>query len=150
MEKVLQGCKGTVNYLDDVVVTGKDEKDHLNNLQEVLDRLEKAGFKLNYEKCEFFKDCIYYLGHKISEKGLERDEGKVKAILKSPRPKNITEVRTFIGMVNYYSKFISNFSEKLRPLYGLIRKDSKFNWSESCEGSFEQIKKEVASDNRWF
>lgn len=146
VERVLQGCKGTVNFLDDVVVTGKDEAEHLQNLEEVLTRLDRAGFKLNIKKCEFFKDCIYYLGHKISERGLERDHSKVKAILDSPQPRNMTEVRAFCGMINYYSKFIPNLSGNLRPLYNLVGKDKEFKWDKPCRDAFEWAKRQMISE----
>lgn len=146
VEKVLQGCKGTVNFLDDVVVTGKDNNEHLQNLEEVLNRLDKAGFRLNIKKCEFFKKSIYYLGHKISEQGLEPDKEKVRAIIDTPRPKNITEVRAFTGLVNYYAKFIKNLSGKLKPLYDLTSKGREFCWNRECEEAFQWAKTELVSD----
>lgn len=146
VEKVLQGCKGTVNFLDDVVVTGKTQAEHIENLEEVLRRLDLAGFKLNKNKCEFFKDSIYYLGHKISEKGLEKDSAKISAILDSPQPKNNTEVRAFCGMINYYSKFIPNVQGNLKPLYDLLGKNKEFRWDKRCQHAFEWAKKQMVSD----
>lgn len=146
VEKVLQGCTGTVNFLDDVVVTGKDDNEHLQNLEQVLKRLYEAGFKLNKKKCSFFKDSIFYLGHKISGQGLEKDQEKVRAIINSPRPKNITEVRAWAGMINYYSRFCKNLQQRLTPLYDLIGKGKEFRWTRECENAFNYAKQELVSD----
>lgn len=94
----------------------------MHNLAEVLSRLERVGFRLNLNKCDFFKKEVFYLGHKVSKKGLEKDDKKVEAILKMPRPRNPNEIKIFAGMVNYYSKYINNLSPHLKPLYELVQK----------------------------
>lgn len=76
LERVLQGCRGTVNYLDDVMVTGRTTEEHLQNLEHVLQRLEDAGLLLNKEKCEFFKEAVDFLGHCIDKDGLHKDQAK--------------------------------------------------------------------------
>ncbi|KAF2890922.1 hypothetical protein ILUMI_15251, partial [Ignelater luminosus] len=96
IEKVLQGAKGTISYLDDIVVTGKDRAEHLDNLKEVLSRLQKAGFRLNIAKCHFFQPQNSYLGHVIDREGIRKDPTKIAAVVKAPRPESITELRAFI------------------------------------------------------
>lgn len=146
LEKTLQGINGTINLLDDIVITGKSHQEHIQNLKQVLERLDKNGFRLNKNKCEFFKESIHYLGHKVSKEGLEKDERKVESILNFPKPRNVKEVRIFTGMINYYSKFIPSLSIKLKPLYELIKKNVNFVWTKECQVAFEFAKKELTSD----
>ena len=146
IEKTLQGIGGTVNLLDDILITGSNEQEHLKNLDAVLNRLQTAGFRVNLKKCEFFKDSVKYLGHTISKNGLEKDDTKVKAILEFPCPRNVNEVRIFTGMINYYSKFIPDLSPKMKPLYDLLQKGVDFKWSNQCQKAFEYAKKELVSD----
>ncbi|KAK2575241.1 hypothetical protein KPH14_012756 [Odynerus spinipes] len=119
IEKVLQGAKGVINFLDDIVVTGASDEKHLQNFKEVLGRLKEAGFKLNMKKCAFFQDEIRYLGHIINKDGLHKDPEKVAAIRNAKRPADVTELKAFIGMVNYYAKFVPHFSNH-KPLLALF------------------------------
>ena len=111
------------------------------NLRQVLKRLQEAGFKLNLGKCAFFESKIKYLGHIIDKDGLHTDPEKVEAIDKAPRPKNIQEVQAFVGMVNYYDRFVSGLSNILSPLYQ-AQKGKEFVWNEACERAFVHTRKE--------
>ena len=122
METLLRGLKGCSVYIDDILVTGPSIEGHLQNLETVLDRLEQAGLRLNREKCLFLKPRIEYLGHVIDEKGLHPTDDKIAALKDAPTPKNVTQLRSFLGIVNYYGKFLPNLSTKLSPLYSLLRK----------------------------
>ncbi|XP_031349119.1 uncharacterized protein K02A2.6-like isoform X1 [Photinus pyralis] len=146
MEKVLQGVTGVTVFLDDIVVTGRNNKEHLQNLEVVFQKLKGAGFRLNRVKCNFLQDRIEYLGHIISKEGLQKNPSKIKAIVNCPRPENVSQVKAFIGMINYYAKFISNVTKLLNPLYKLLSKDSVFAWSRECENSFITVKEVMASD----
>lgn len=146
LEKVLQGVPGVVNFMDDVVVTGKNKLEHLQNLQSVFERLAEAGFTLNRKKCFFFQTSVAYLGHIIDKEGLHKDTTKVQAILKISRPTNLKEVRAFMGVINYYGKFIQNLATIVQPIYQLLKKDNVFNWTKSCETAFLQIRALVASN----
>ncbi|KAF2883189.1 hypothetical protein ILUMI_22989 [Ignelater luminosus] len=146
IEKVLQGAKGTISYLDDIVVTGKDRAEHLDNLKEVLSRLQKAGFRLNIAKCHFFQPQISYLGHVIDREGIRKDPAKSAAVVKAPRPESITELRAFIGLLNYYSKFIKGLSSIRFPLYKLLKKNSVFQWTKECEDAFTKAKQAIAAE----
>lgn len=146
IEKVLQGLNGVIAFLDDIVVTGKDRKEHLKNLENVFERLSKAGFKLNLKKCSFFEQRINYLGHIIDREGLHKDREKTRAMCDCPRPRNVSEVKAYIGMINYYGRFIPDLSTLLEPLYKLLRSDTEFKWNNECEGAFLKSKKVVSSD----
>ncbi|XP_031784109.1 uncharacterized protein K02A2.6-like [Nasonia vitripennis] len=139
----LQGCK---NYFDDLIVTGKDRKKHLENLENVLKALKDHGLKLRKNKCEFMKPRVFYLGHIIDKNGLSKNPENVKAIVEIKRPTNVQEIQAFAGMVNYYMKFIPNLSTMLSPIYKLLKKDTPFVWSKECEQSFNEIKRELAAD----
>lgn len=91
-------------------------------------------------KCKFFQDKITYLGHIISPQGLEKNTDKVEAISKTPIPRNLTEVRAFVGMINYYSRLIPNLAWKMKPLYDFLHKDATFKWSEQYYEVFELAK----------
>lgn len=133
-------------YQDDIVITGSTFAEHLETLKLVLLKLQTAGLKLNLKKCEFFKDKISYLGFDINKDGLQKNKDRTKNVLDTPRPKDVSELRAFIGMVNYHSKFIDNFAQKMTPLYLLLKKDVKFKWNNECQLAFENMKREICSD----
>ncbi|XP_074026021.1 uncharacterized protein K02A2.6 isoform X1 [Leptinotarsa decemlineata] len=146
IEQLLQGLDQVVNFIDDIVVTGSNSKEHLLNLEKVFQRLQNAGLTLKKSKCKFFQDSITYLGFNISKDGLKKVESKVKAILETDRPNNVSEVRSFIGFTNYYARFIPNLSKILHPIYQLLKKDHVFNWTDHCESSFKKLKEIISSD----
>jgi len=94
MDTVLQGIPGVTCYIDDILVSGKDEKQHLQILEEVFRRLEEHGFHLKQEKCEFFTQSVEYLGHAIDQEGIRPLPSKVAAIVKAPAPTNLQELRS--------------------------------------------------------
>ncbi|XP_026742280.1 uncharacterized protein K02A2.6-like [Trichoplusia ni] len=132
-------------FLDDIIITGLNTKDHINNLHKVFSRLLSHGLKVKKEKCTFFSESISYLGHVISKQGVHTCQDKVKAIVNTPTPCNVSELRAFIGMTMYYAKFIKNVSTILAPLYRLLRADVVFNWCSDCEAAFNRVKHILAS-----
>ena len=109
MEHLLQDLNFVTVYLDGILVTGKTTAEHLANLDEVLSRLEKAGMRLKQTKCKFLLPEVEYLGHKITKDGLKPSDSKLEAISKAPVPKNVSELKAFLGLVNYYGKFCHIF-----------------------------------------
>ena len=124
-QRLMESCLGELHlewciiYLDDIIIFSKNPDDHLTRLEGVFERLAKAGLKLKPSKCEFFRSSLKYLGHIVSKNGIATDPRKVKAILDWPRPKTVTEVRSFTGFTNYYRRFIKGYAQVARPLHEL-------------------------------
>ena len=142
MEKVLFGLtwKICLVYLDDIIIFSRSFEEHVENLKEVFERLKEANLKLSPKKCHFFKKQVKFLGHIVSENGVSTDPSKIQAVKDWPVPKNVKEVRSFVGLTSYYRKFISNYADKARPLHKITEKNQKFVWTESCQQSFEELK----------
>ena len=145
MDSMIIDLPGTVAYLDDIIVTGKSEEEHWFNLQNVLQRLSDYGFSIKESKCEFFKTSVEYLGHVIDEKGKHPSNSAIEAIKLLKKPENVQEVQAFLEKINYYVRFIQNLSEKASPLYFLLKKSSKFKWTNDCQAAFEKLKTDVIS-----
>jgi len=107
--------KHTSAYIDDIIVKGFTPQEHLQNLEEVLKRLEASGLRLNKDKCFFLRPRIVYLGHAIDKDELHPIEAKVQAIKDAPKPTNITQLCSFLGLINYYNKFLPKLSSTLSP-----------------------------------
>ena len=147
METLLRGLRGVSVYQDDVLVTGCSTDQHLQNLDATLSCIENAGLRLNHTKCSFLKPRIEYLGHVIDENGLHPTDGKIAALKEAPTPKNVTQLRSFLGLINYYSKFLPNLSTKLRPLYNLLLKNKRWTWTEQHDMAFKLAKEALQADS---
>lgn len=146
IENLLRGIPNCINFMDDICVTGPDVQSHMQTLKAVLTKLQSVGLRLNPDKCTFFRDRISYLGFDIDKNGLAKSKRNIESVLNAPTPTNVSEVRAIIGLVNFNSKFIPNFAKKMEPFYNLLRKGVKFHWSDSCQRAYEQLKKEITSD----
>ena len=147
METLLRDLRYVCVYIDDILVTGTDEQNHLNNLELVLQRLESAGLTLKKSKCIFTATSVEYLGHVIDKNGLHPSPSKVQAIKQAPQPTNVTELKSFLGLVNYYHKFLPNLSTSLAPLHSLLRKNSRWNWSTEHSKAFTKVKSLLQSSS---
>ena len=133
-------------YLDDIVISSKDWASHLERLKAVFWKLEEAGLKLKPSKCELFQRQLAYLGHVISAKGVATDESKIEAIKNWPTPTNITEVRSFLGFMGYYCRFIPKFAQVAHPLHKLTlgenagKKKAAIKWDSKCQQAFDDLK----------
>lgn len=112
----------------------------MDKLKEVFNKLKECGLTVKKEKY-FFQDEIEYLGYKINENGLSTNETKIKAISETSIPTNVTQVKYFLKIITYYSKFIHNSIDVLYPLYQLLKKDNNFSWNKKCDLAFNKIKK---------
>ena len=147
METLLRDLPYVCVYIDDILVTGTDEQNHLNNLELVLQRLESAGLTLKKSKCIFTATSVEYLGHVIDKNGLHPSPSKVQAIKQAPQPTNVTELKSFLGLVNYYHKFLPNLYTSLAPLHSLLRKNSRWNWSTEHSEAFTKVKSLLQSSS---
>ena len=145
MDTVLQGLPKVICYLDDILITGSTQQEHLDNVQKVLQRLEQYGICARKSKCAFMRQAVEYLGHRIDADGLHTLDSKVAAIQQAPSPRDVQELRSFLGLVHYYGKFLPKLSTLLHPLNNLLKSDSKWEWTEECERAFVQTKKLLAS-----
>ena len=145
MDTILQGIPGTICYLDDILVTGTTEADHLRNLEEVLKRLQANGLRVKPQKCRFMEPSVEYLGHRIDAKGVHTTSQKVEAILQAPAPQNPQQLRSFLGLLHYYGKFLQSLSTLLYPLNQLLKSNSRWKWSADCQQAFQQAKEKLAS-----
>jgi transposase InsO family protein len=132
-------------FLDDIIVFSETFEQHLERLSAVFVRLQQAQLKLKPSKCHIFQLRVSFLGHVVSESGIEPDPEKVEAVKTWPRPKNLTEVRAFVGLAGYYRNHIRGFAEIARPLHELTRKGERFQWNEMRELSFIRLKECLTS-----
>jgi hypothetical protein len=116
-------------YLDDILIFSKDEKQHIEHLREVFKVLRKEKLYCAPNKCDFFKTSIDFLGHIVSARGIEVDPRKIVTITEWPPPKNVRELRSFLGLANYYRRFIRDFSKLAAPLTTLTKKDEIYRWT---------------------
>jgi hypothetical protein len=132
-------------FLDDILVYSKTEKEHKQHLRMVLQVLREKQLFAKLSKCSFYQSRIHYLGHIISEEGIVVDPANIEVVKGWIVPKNVTEVRSFMGLAGYYRRFIAGFSRIAHPITSLQRKGVKFQWTKECEKSFHQLKKLLTS-----
>ena len=127
MSIILSGLNGVQCYLDDVIVYGKTQAEHDENLRNVCTRLNKYGIKLNMGKCTFSRSTVKFLGHTINENGIQPND-KFQALVNAQIPHDKKSLRSFLGLAGYFAKYIPQFASIVEPLRCLIRGDSKFVW----------------------
>ena len=145
MDSVLQGIQHVICYIDNILVTSSSGEEHLRNLATVFKRLQDHGFRLKQEKCAFLQESVEFLGHKIDAEGLHTLPGKIEAVVNAPEPRNIQELRSFLGLLNYYGKFLPNLSSVVHPLNSLLQKSKQWKWSKACAQAFQQAKEALSS-----
>ncbi len=124
-QRLMEKCMGDLHltevlvFLDDLIIFSRTSEEHGERLLKVLIRLREYGLKLSPEKCKFFQTLVWYLGHIISETGVQTDPDKISALKTWPKPKNLKELRSFLGFVGYYRRFIRNYSKVVKVLNDL-------------------------------
>ncbi len=132
-------------YIDDILIFSNSFEDHLNDLEELFIRLVDTGFSIKLSKCWFGKREVDYLGHTINENGVSPDKKKLEAITRFPYPTNLTELRSFLGMLNYYNQFIQDFAHIASPLYQLTKKGVKFEMNDTCHNAVDILKAKLTN-----
>lgn len=140
MDKVLSGIEGVSKYLDDILIAARTRRLLLQRLNTVLSRLRMAGLKLKKTKCTFLSDSVHYLGFRIDATGLHATKEKVQAVQDAPVPTSVTEVRAFMGLVNYYGQFLENLATTAQPLYQLMKDNQPWKWTKTEQEAFEKLK----------
>ncbi|KMQ83753.1 reverse ribonuclease integrase, partial [Lasius niger] len=132
-------------YLDDIVVVTSTFEEHLQWLKRVLDRIRDAGLTINPEKSKFCRSQVKYLGFLVQQDGLSVDPEKTTSIVEYPAPRNIKQLRRFIGMASWYRRFIPQCATKLEPLTRLLKKNHSWEWGDNQKAAFESIKECITS-----
>ena len=141
MEKLLSGIVFVLVRIDDILLTGHVDWDHFIVLACVLNALQEAGLTVNLKKCKFFQDEITFCGYTITRMGIKPMQSNVNAILDAPEPRNVSEVKSFLGMVNYYQNYVPSLSTMAEPIHSLLRKDVRWSWGEKQKNAFQKVKK---------
>lgn len=129
MDNVLRGLQGIhcLVYLDDIIVYSNSLPEHIEKLRKVFDRLRKTNLKVTLDKCEFLRKEVLYLGHTITKNGLMPNSDKIKAVINFPLPRTTTEIKSFLGLVGYYRKFIKDFAKLTQPMTSCLKKKNKID-----------------------
>ncbi|XP_044757871.1 uncharacterized protein LOC123316026 [Coccinella septempunctata] len=127
-------------YLDDIVIVTQTFEEHLRVLEEVLRRLKSAGVTISWDKCQFCRPEMKYLGYVIDQQGLRVDPDKVRVMLELKPPTSVKEVRRIIGSFSWYRRFIQDFSTIMTPITALTKKNKKFEWNSECDIAFKKVK----------
>ncbi len=143
VERVFAGMspKALLAFVDDVMIHAGTFEQAIINLREALSRIKRAGLKINIQKVRLFKRECRFLGHVVSGEGVRPDENKVEAVATWPAPKNVSQLRSWLGLCAYERRFIPNFSHIAKPLYDLTKKRAKFAWGEAQETAFNELKR---------
>jgi len=142
MDTVLKNLVGTelFVFVDDVVVYSSSAEEHAARLEHVLSRFADANLQLHPDKCAFAQSQVQYLGYVLSENGVSASPEKVTAVRKYPTPKNVRDVRAFLGLSSFYRRLVPRFAELAKPLTMLTRKDREFSWGPSQQKAFDGLK----------
>ena len=145
LQKSLQGIKGVKNLADDIIVFGSTREEHDQALKECLSRLAGKNLTLNPGKCKFLQKSLNFFGQIFSERGTTPDPKRISALENTKKPTSAQEIRSFLGMVNYSSKYIKDYATISAPLRELTKKHVVFKWEQKHQDSFEMLKKALTS-----
>ena len=142
----LEGLEGVRNISDDIIVYGRNQNEHDERLEAVLKRLQDKNLTLNKGKCEFNKRKLEFFGFVFGENGMSADPKKCEVIKNAPPPTNVSELRSFLAMTNYVSRFIAHYSTITEPLRALLKKEATWQWNQEQQIAFDQLKSALSSD----
>ncbi|CAN6288290.1 unnamed protein product [Urochloa humidicola] len=137
--------KFVVVFIDDILIYSEIAEEHEEHLRIVMEKLRAHQLYAKFGKCEFWMEEVAFLGHVLSAKGVAVDPTKIEAVTEWKQPSNVTEIRSFLGLAEYYRRFIENFSKIAKPMTELLKNNTKFEWTEACEQSFQTLKDKLTS-----
>ena len=132
-------------FIDDILIYSRSREEHAKQLRTVLCTLTEHQLYAKFSKCKFWLDHVQFLGHVVSKDGISVDPAKIDDVSKWPAPTNVTEIRSFLGLAGYYRRFVEGFSILTAPLTALTKKDRKYDWTDKCEQSFQELKRRLTS-----
>ena len=136
-----------VKVKSDILISGKNDKEHFENLSKVLEIIKVHGLLLKLNKCAFMQDEVIYLGYKINKDDIFPVKEKIEAIKSAEKTTNVSELKSFLGLLNYYHRHFQNFADTLEPLHNLLRQGVKWQWTEKEQISFEKAKHILSETN---
>ena len=136
----------TIAYLDDILIFSDMLEKHIKHITRILKRFKQAQLQLKLKKCEFHVQETKFLGHWITTEGIQMEKTKIQAILDWPKLQNTKEVQQFVGLINYYCKFLKGYSTIMALLFKLLKKDCKFKWGEEQQKAFRKAKEAVTEE----
>ncbi|XP_042406614.1 uncharacterized mitochondrial protein AtMg00860-like [Zingiber officinale] len=137
--------KFVIVFIDDILIYLKTQEEHAEHLSITLQILRERQLYAKFSKCEFWLDQVSFLRHVISKDGIMVDPSKIEAVSNWNRPKNASEIRSFLGLAGYYRKFVEGFSRIAAPMTALTKKNKRYEWTEDCERSFAELKRKLTS-----
>ena len=141
----MQDIEGCRNISDDIIIYAKTQEEHDQILRKVLQRLRDKNVSLNGDKRIFSGDSISFMGHTLTSEGLKPQDSKIQAVLQTERPSNVKELKSFLGLVSYCSKFVPQFATISEPLHKLTRKNETFCWEKDQQNVFQTLKNAMTS-----
>ncbi|XP_063390080.1 uncharacterized protein K02A2.6-like isoform X1 [Cydia fagiglandana] len=143
MEDLFKGVPDVIIFYDDILIKSKDIGSHLHTIEQVLSILESNGLKIKKSKCDFLTKEVQYLGFVLDKEGLRVNPDKIKPIIDMPPPQNNHQLKSLLGMINFYGKFVKNLASRLTPLYSLLKKGKHYHWGKDQNEAFLQVKKDL-------
>jgi len=147
MDTVLMGLNFEIclAYLDDIILFSHDTQSHLKRLETLFQRLREANLKPKPSKCQLLQKRVTFLGYTVSQAGIGTDPDKISAVKDWPTPQNLRQCRAFVGLCQYYRRFVPNFSGNAAPLHALTKKGARFVWTDECQSAFDRLKEILVS-----
>ena len=145
IHQLVSDCAGVENISDDIIIHGKNDAEHDSRLKKLLHRLKESGQTVNLSKCSIRLPQLEYVGHLVGARGKSPTGEKIQAIVEARNPQSVSEVRSFLGLLNFSSKFIPNLPITTEPLRYLTRKGVNFKWDSKCQRAFDKLKRDLSS-----
>jgi hypothetical protein len=145
MMKLLHGMSGCLVFIDDIIIFADTWEAHQKILEEVLHRIKAAGLKLKGTKCRFGRESVQFLGHIVSARGIHPNPEKIQAVQDFPTPSLLSDVRAFVGMASYYSRYVRHFADIAAPLHGLTKGSREFCWTPAAQQAFHTLKTHLST-----